>query len=87
MRPMCTAFACRATRRCRHRIGLTVAAVTALIDRLEKAGYVVRERGLRDHRRITVHANREKLRQVNTLYGKARGWRGFLCDIAMTNFV
>ena len=48
--------------------GLTGAAVTALIDRLEKAGYVVRERGADDRRRITVHAVPEKLREVDSLY-------------------
>lgn len=48
--------------------GLTGAAVTALIDRLEKAGYVVRERGVDDRRRITVHAVPEKLREVDRLY-------------------
>ena len=49
-------------------IGLTGAAVTALIDRLEGAGYVVRERGSSDRRRITVHANREKLSEIDGLY-------------------
>ena len=48
--------------------GLTGAAVTALIDRLEKAGFVVRERGADDRRRVTVHAVPEKLRQVDRLY-------------------
>ena len=48
--------------------GLTGAAVTALIDRLETAGFVVRERGADDRRRITVRAVPEKLRQVDLLY-------------------
>ena len=48
-------------------IGLTGAAVTALIDRLEKAGYAKRERGS-DRRRITVHAVPEKLRELDALY-------------------
>ncbi len=51
-----------------EQIGLTGAAVTALIDRLEKAGYVVRERGADDRRRITVHAVPEKLCEVDSLY-------------------
>jgi DNA-binding MarR family transcriptional regulator len=51
-----------------EQIGLTGAAVTALIDRLEKAGYVVRERGADDRRRVTVHAVLEKLREVDSLY-------------------
>jgi DNA-binding MarR family transcriptional regulator len=48
--------------------GLTGAAVTALVDRLERAGYVVRERGRDDRRRVTVRAAPEKLREIDTLY-------------------
>ncbi|MGB7436034.1 MAG: MarR family transcriptional regulator [Candidatus Acidiferrum sp.] len=48
--------------------GLTGAAVTALIDRLESAGYVLRERDTDDRRRVTVRALPEKLREVNRLY-------------------
>ncbi len=50
------------------RSGSRGAAVTALIDRLERAGYVTRERGSSDRRRITVHANREKLGEIDALY-------------------
>lgn len=48
--------------------GLTGAAITALIDRLENAGYVTRERGIDDRRRVTVRAVAEKLREVDHLY-------------------
>ena len=48
--------------------GLTGAAVTALIDRLEKAGYVMRERVTDDRRKITVRAVPEKLQEVECLY-------------------
>jgi DNA-binding MarR family transcriptional regulator len=51
-----------------ERTGLTGASVTALIDRLAKAGYVVRERGADDGRRVTVHVVPQKLREVDTLY-------------------
>lgn len=51
-----------------ERIGLTAAAVTALIDRLENAGYVARERGSEDRRKITIRAVREQLRRVDDLY-------------------
>ena len=54
--------------------GLIGAAVTALIDRLEQAGYVVRERGADDRRQITVHAVPEMLREVDSLY-KGQGAR------------
>ncbi len=48
--------------------GLTGAAVTALIDRLEAAGYVVRERATEDRRRITVHALPVKVRGIDRFY-------------------
>ncbi len=51
------------------RIGLTGAATTALIDRLEKTGFVRRERSKEDRRRLTIHADRGKLREVDALYG------------------
>jgi DNA-binding MarR family transcriptional regulator len=51
-----------------ERVGLTGAAVTALVDRLENAGYVVRERGSEDRRRITIQAVREQLRRIDDLY-------------------
>ena len=51
------------------RIGLTGAATTALIDRLEKTGFVRRERSKEDRRRLTIHADGAKLREVDALYG------------------
>lgn len=51
------------------RIGLTGAATTALIDRLEKTGFVRRERSQEDRRRLTIHADAGKLREVDALYG------------------
>lgn len=41
--------------------GLTTGAVTALIDRLEKLGYVRRERDEADRRRVIVQRVREKV--------------------------
>ena len=52
-----------------ERIGLTGAATTALIDRLEKAGFARRERSKEDRRRVTIHADAEKLHEVDALYG------------------
>jgi DNA-binding MarR family transcriptional regulator len=49
-------------------VGLTGAATTALIDRLERAGYVVRERSALDRRRVTVRAAPEKLHEVDAAY-------------------
>ena len=50
-------------------VGLTGAATTALIDRLEKAGYVVRERETLDRRKVTVSVAPEKLREVDRVRG------------------
>jgi DNA-binding MarR family transcriptional regulator len=41
--------------------GLTTGAVTAMIDRLEKAGYVRREHDQADRRRVIVIPNEEKI--------------------------
>src|SRR6516164_4172705 len=44
--------------------GLTTGAITAAIDRLERAGYVQRERGAADRRQVLVHVlpeGRERL--------------------------
>lgn len=48
--------------------GLTGAAITALIDRLEDAGYVVRQGDTEDRRRVMVRVVPEKLREVHRLY-------------------
>ncbi len=52
-----------------ERIGLTGAATTALIDRLEATGFARRERSKEDRRRVTIHADEEKLQEVDALYG------------------
>ena len=51
-------------------VGLTGPSMTALIDRLESAGYVARERGTQDRRRVTVHAIPEKLNEIDNYYEK-----------------
>lgn len=48
--------------------GLTGAAVTALVDRLEASGYVRRERDAEDRRRVTIHAVPAKIRALDQLY-------------------
>jgi DNA-binding MarR family transcriptional regulator len=49
-------------------IGLTGAAVTALVDRLEAAGYATRERDEVDRRRVTIRAVPSKMRKIDRLY-------------------
>jgi DNA-binding MarR family transcriptional regulator len=41
--------------------GLTTGAITAMIDRLEKAGYVSRERDKEDRRKVFVVPNEAKI--------------------------
>ena len=48
--------------------GLTSGAVTALIDRLERGGYVVRADDPGDRRRVLVRVNREAIRPVASVY-------------------
>jgi len=40
--------------------GLTTASITGVIDRLEEAGFVQRERDAADRRRVVVHLNLQK---------------------------
>jgi DNA-binding MarR family transcriptional regulator len=49
-------------------IGLTGAAVTAVVDRLEAAGYATRERDEVDRRRVTIRAVPAKMRKIDRLY-------------------
>ena len=49
-------------------LGLTSAAITALVDRLERNGYVVRQRNNRDRRKVTIQADPERLREVASHY-------------------
>ena len=51
-----------------EQLALTGAATTALMDRLESAGYLKRERSKEDRRRVTVHVDEEKLKEIDTLY-------------------
>ena len=53
--------------------GLTGAAVTALVYRLIKLGYVTRERDAHDRRKVVIRAVSTKLRDINQLYGGLRG--------------
>jgi len=48
--------------------GLTTGGVTVMLDRLEKAGIVKRERNPNDRRSVLVRVNPKKLRKINKLY-------------------
>lgn len=45
--------------------GLTTGAITNVIDRLEKLGYVRREIDTKDRRKVLVKAQLQKLRRIN----------------------
>jgi DNA-binding MarR family transcriptional regulator len=55
---------------------LTTGAVTAMIDRLEQAGYVQRERDAHDRRRVIVRRVEERVEQeiAPAFAGKRQAW-------------
>lgn len=59
-------------------LGLTTGAVTTLLDRLEKAGYVRRVRDAGDRRRVLVELTPRARERLGELYGPmaelGRGW-------------
>ena len=64
-----------------ERTGLSAGgAITAVIDRLEKAGYVTRQRDQADRRRVIVTADVDKvLEQVGPVYGRVGArWAAYL---------
>ena len=64
-----------------ERTGLSAGgAITAVIDRLEKAGYVSRQRDQADRRRVIVTADVDKvLEQVGPVYGRVGArWAAYL---------
>jgi DNA-binding MarR family transcriptional regulator len=48
--------------------GLTSGAITGVIDRLEKAGYVRREPDARDRRKVIVVPRQERIREIGKLF-------------------
>ncbi|MCJ8007254.1 MarR family winged helix-turn-helix transcriptional regulator [Lederbergia wuyishanensis] len=40
--------------------GLTTGAITGVLDRLEKVGYIIRVKDPQDKRRVIIHLNQEK---------------------------
>ena len=61
--------------------GLTTGAVTRMIDRLERAGWVRREPDRVDRRRVIVRPVQERLAEVRPLFtGMSRAWAKALAD-------
>ena len=53
-------------------LGMSAAATTTIIDRLEKARYVERKRGGEDRRSVSVHALEGSEKKVERLYKSLR---------------
>ena len=53
-----------------ERLGLTSGSVTALINRLERAGFVVKNRSKEDARQVHVHLKPNFYKQADAIYGR-----------------
>lgn len=62
-----------------RRAGLHPATVTGVLDRLERAGWVARDRDPGDRRAIVVRAERERLGDVIRLFGGMNGEMDEIC--------
>lgn len=51
-----------------QRVGLTTGSVTSLVDRLEKRGYVARERHPRDRRKVIIVPHYEEKTEVQNVF-------------------
>ncbi|MET7619887.1 MarR family transcriptional regulator [Streptomyces sp. NPDC005408] len=53
--------------------GLTTGSATRLVDRLERAGYVTRERDFEDRRRVLVTVAPERMAELGEVWQKLNG--------------
>lgn len=69
-----------------QRTGLTSGAVTRMIDRLERSGWVRRLHDTADRRRVIVEPMPQRLAEVQPLFaGMAAGWDQALADYDETS--
>ncbi|MET8453873.1 MarR family winged helix-turn-helix transcriptional regulator [Streptomyces sp. NPDC005209] len=62
--------------------GLTTGSATRLVDRLEKTGYVVRERDAADRRRVLVVTVPEKIAEFGRMWDRLGGdWTALFDDL------
>ncbi|WP_420594308.1 MarR family transcriptional regulator [Deinococcus sp.] len=54
-----------------RRMGLHLATMTGVLDRLERGGWIVRERSRSDRRRVTVRADPVQSQQITDHYANA----------------
>lgn len=62
-----------------QRMGLHLATMTGVLDRLERGGWVVRERGLKDRRRVMVRADPVQGQRITDYYSGAAKELRALC--------
>ncbi|WP_329119301.1 MarR family winged helix-turn-helix transcriptional regulator [Streptomyces sp. NBC_01353] len=60
--------------------GLTTGSATRLVDRLERAGYVTRERDAEDRRRVLVTAVPERMAELGAFWRRLNGAWGTMFD-------
>jgi DNA-binding MarR family transcriptional regulator len=61
--------------------GLTTASITGVVDRLEQAGFVRRERDAQDRRRVVIHLDAERaLSTIAPVFGPMLGAMQRLAD-------
>ncbi|MDV9191877.1 MarR family winged helix-turn-helix transcriptional regulator [Streptomyces sp. SR27] len=61
--------------------GLTTGSATRLVDRLERSGYVTRERDSEDRRRVLVALVPERIAELGALWRKLNGAWGTMFDV------
>ncbi|KOG28545.1 MarR family winged helix-turn-helix transcriptional regulator [Streptomyces resistomycificus] len=62
--------------------GLTTGSATRLVDRLERAGYVVRERDASDRRRVLVTMVPERIAEFGQVWRRlGKGWSALFDDL------
>ncbi|MGW3123662.1 MarR family winged helix-turn-helix transcriptional regulator [Streptomyces sp. NPDC001107] len=62
--------------------GLTTGSATRLVDRLEKAGYVVRERDAEDRRRVLVATVPERIAEFGRMWDRlGGGWSALFAEL------
>jgi DNA-binding MarR family transcriptional regulator len=62
-----------------QRMGLHLATMTGVLDRLERGGWIVRERSLTDRRRVLVRADPVQSQRIADSYGNAANELLALC--------
>lgn len=61
--------------------GLTTGSATRLVDRLERAGYVTRERDAEDRRRVLVAAVPERMAELGAFWRRLNDAWGTMFDV------